>query len=95
MASKFRIAPDVRYRIIGDEAVVVRQAHGDVLVLNEVAARVLQLVGQGLLGSEITLQIAEEYEAPEPDICSDVEAFLSELEGLEIVESLDNGGDAR
>ena len=36
-------APDVRFRIVDREAVVVRQTGAEVLVLSEVAARILAL----------------------------------------------------
>ena len=86
MSSSFKVAPDVRYRVIDDEAVVVRQREGDVLVLNDVAARVLQLVGEGLSSSEIGDRLAGEYDAPDAAIRQDVEAFFGELEGLNVIE---------
>ena len=88
MSRSFRVAPDIRYRVIDDEAVVVRQREGDVVVLNQVAARVLQLVGEGLSPDEIGDRVAGEYEAPEATIRVDVEKFLAELEGLNVLERL-------
>ena len=52
MSSSYKVSPDIRYRVIDDEAVVVRQREGDVLVLNQVAARVLQLVDENLSGRD-------------------------------------------
>jgi hypothetical protein len=92
MSSSFRIAPDVRYRVIDDEAVVVRQREGDVLVLNQVAARVLQLVGENLSPSEIGDRVVEEFEAPAKAIREDVERFLDELEKLDVLERLEAAG---
>ena len=88
MSRSFRVAPDIRFRVIDDEAVVVRQREGDVVVLNQVAARVLQLVGEGLSPDEIGDRVAGEYEAPEATIRVDVEKFLAELEGLNVLERL-------
>jgi hypothetical protein len=42
--TRYRLAPDVRFRVVGDEGVVVRQDAGEVLVVNGVAARVLELL---------------------------------------------------
>jgi hypothetical protein len=92
MSSSFRIAPDVRYRVIDDEAVVVRQREGDVLVLNQVAARVLQLVDENLSPTEIGDRVVEEYEAPAKAIREDVERFLDELEKLDVLERLEAAG---
>ena len=93
MSDSFRVAPDIRYRVIDDEAVVVRQQEGDVLVLNQVAARVLQLVGEGLSPDQIGDRVAGEYEAPEATIRNDVETFLAELESLNVLERLPATGD--
>ncbi|MFC2144534.1 PqqD family protein [Acidobacteriota bacterium] len=82
----FRVAPDVRYRLIDDEAIVVRQNEGDVLVFNDVAARVLQLVSEGLTPQQISDRAVEEYDAPEATIRDDVVKFLDELESLNVVE---------
>ena len=94
MSRSFTVAPDIRYRVIDDEAVVVRQREGDVLVLNQVAARVLQLVGEGLSPDEIGDRVTGEYEAPEAVIREDVEKFLAELEDLNVLERLPAAGDA-
>ena len=80
--------------VFNDEAVVVRQREGDVLVLNQVAARVLQLVSDGLLPSEIGDRVASEYEAPESVIRGDVEKFLEELEKLKILQRSPAAGEA-
>lgn len=94
MSITFKVSPDVRYRVIDDEAVVVRQGEGDVLVLNEVAARVLQLVGEGLSPSEIGDRLSSEYEAPEAAIRNDVDRFLEELVTLHVIERLPAAGGA-
>ena len=93
MSNSFRVSPEIRYRVIDDEAVVVRQREGDVLVLNQVAARVLQLVGEGLSPAEIGDRVVSEYEAPETTVREDVERFLGELEELDVIEKLPAVGD--
>lgn len=42
--TRYRLAPDVRFRVVSGEGVVVRQDAGEVLVVNGVAARVLELL---------------------------------------------------
>ena len=88
MSREFRITPEVRYRIIDDEAVVVRQGEGDVLVFNQVAARVVHLVGEGLDAQRIGDLLVDEYDAPEAAIRQDVDSFLRELEDLHVIEAL-------
>lgn len=94
MSTSFKVASDVRYRVIGDEAVVVRQGEGDVLVLNEVAARVLQLAGEGLSQDGIADRVAGEFEAREADLRGDVARFLAELEDLKVIERVPAAGEA-
>lgn len=86
MSRLFRVAPDIRYRVIDDEAVVVRQGEGDVIVLNQVAARVLQLVGEGLNTEKIGDMAVDEYDAPETTIRKDVKNLLDELVDLNVLE---------
>lgn len=86
MMASLKVSPNIRYRVIDDEAVVVRQREGDVLVLNQVAARVLQLVGEGLTPGLISDRLVGEYEAPEAAIREDVQRFLRELEELKVIE---------
>ena len=88
MSSSYRIAPEVRYRVIDDEAVVVRQREGDVLVFNQVAARVIQLVGKGLSSKQIGDRTVDEFDAPEELIREDVAKFFEELENLNVIEPL-------
>ena len=86
MPVSFKVASSIRYRIIDDEAVVVRQREGDVVVLNQVAARVLELVGANLSPDEMVAALVEEYEADEETIRADVERFLAELQELRVIE---------
>jgi hypothetical protein len=88
MSKEFRISRDVRYRIIDDEAIVVRQREGDVLVFNQVASRMVQLVGEGLDVRQIGTQLADEFDAPEATIRQDVDTFFDELENLQIIEEV-------
>jgi hypothetical protein len=86
VTKSYRVARDIRYRVIDDEAVLVRQTAGDVLVLNEVAARVLELAGEGLSADQIGDRVAGEFDAPEDVIRSDVGEFLEQLAELEVLE---------
>jgi len=75
----FRIRKAVRYRIVDREAVVVRQDSGEVMVLNEVGARVLALLAEGLSPSEIARRIPEEFEVTPEQADEDVKLYLDEL----------------
>jgi len=78
-ATILRRSPDVRYRILDGEAVVVHQASGEVLGLNEVGARLLDsLDGRRTLG-ELMAAIQPEYAVEAEVFARDSLAFLAEL----------------
>ncbi|HEX6864341.1 MAG TPA: PqqD family protein [Thermoanaerobaculia bacterium] len=74
-----RPAPDVRYRIVDGEAVVVRQKSAEVLVMSEVAARILALAdGTRPVGAWVEA-LASEFEVERETLERDVLRFAAEL----------------
>ncbi|MEA2561556.1 MAG: hypothetical protein QOH06_3060 [Acidobacteriota bacterium] len=81
-----RPAPDVRFRIVDGEAVVVRQKSSEVLVMSEVAARILALAdGIRPIGAWVE-ELAAEYEVDRGTLEQDVLRFAAELAGEGILE---------
>jgi hypothetical protein len=81
-----RPASDVRFRIVDGEAVVVRQKSSEVLVMSEVAARILALAdGIRPIGAWLDL-LADEFEVDRPSLERDVLRFAAELAGEGILE---------
>lgn len=75
---------DIRYRTIDREAVVVRQRAAEVLVLSDVASRILDLAdGAAPVGAWVEA-LAAEYAVPKAELTKDVLEFTAELarEGL-------------
>jgi len=84
--SVLRPAPDVRFRIVDGEAVVVRQKSSEVLVMSEVAARILALAdGIRPIGAWLDL-LADEFEVDRASLERDVLRFAAELAGEGILE---------
>jgi len=83
----FALRRDVRYRLVLDEAVVIRQDAAEVLGLNFVGARVLELIAGGSAKNEILERLVEEFDVAPEELQSDVEAFIAELIELGVVES--------
>ena len=54
---------------------VVRQTNAEVLVLNEVGARILELVDEGLSHDQLVERLTDEFEAPAADVAQDAESF--------------------
>jgi hypothetical protein len=82
----FRHRGDVRYRIIDEEAVVVRQEAGEVLGLNETAARLLDLIDAKRKVSDLIDAMAEEFAIDRTPLEKDVMKFLKELLDAGLIE---------
>lgn len=78
-SSILRPARDLRFRRIDDEAVVVRQRAGEVLVLNETAARLLELADGRSRVADWVEVLAVEYEVERDLLERDVLAFTIDL----------------
>ena len=82
----FRKSSDARYRNLGGEGIVVRQAAGEVLVLSEVGARVLDLLAAGTPIGGLLDVLAAEYEVDRATLERDVIAYLQQLLDAGVVE---------
>ena len=77
---------DVRYRVVGEEAVVVRQAAAEVIALNDVGARILELVDANQTVGELIDTMENEYDVPREELTRDVEHFIDAMRDAGIVE---------
>lgn len=84
--TSFRKRADVRYRKVGGEGVVVKQAAGEVLVLSEVGARVLDLLEAGVGVDGLLRTLAGEYDVDQATLERDVLVHLQELFDAEVIE---------
>lgn len=84
----FRTRPDVRFRTIADEGVIVRQEAGEAIVVNEVGARILELLRDGLATSQVIDRLKEEYEVKEAELGEHVTHYLTELERAGVIEPI-------
>jgi len=86
-AARFRLRPDVRYRIIDGEAVVIRQDDAEVVVLNGVGARVLELVHAAKPVSALLEVLCAEYQVSQKELERDIFGFLEELLAAGVIEA--------
>lgn len=82
--------PNMVARKIADEYLLVpiqRQVAdlGAVYALNEVGARVWELLGQGMQQEGICVQIESEFDAPPEQIRDDVARFLAQMKEIQAV----------
>lgn len=84
--SVLRLRSDVRFRVVDQEAVVVRQSAAEVLVLNEVGARILGLAdGAAPVASWIDT-LAGELDVDRATLERDVLEFAAELSEAGLLE---------
>jgi hypothetical protein len=83
-----RRRPDVRYRRIEGEAVVIRQSAAEVLVLNGVGASVLDLADGSRPVSAWIDVLALEFGADRETVARDVLEFAAEAEEAGLLEAL-------
>jgi hypothetical protein len=76
---RLRARRDIRFRTIGEEGVVIRQEAGEVLVVNEVGARVLALLDGRCSVDALVARLAEEFEVDAAVLRRDLAAYLEEL----------------
>lgn len=82
----FRKCSDARYRNIGGEGIVVRQTAGEVLVLNDVGVRVLDLLATGGPVHSVVDALAADYEVDTATAEHDVLAYAQELLEAGVIE---------
>ncbi|MEM8932409.1 MAG: PqqD family protein [Acidobacteriota bacterium] len=82
----FRRCRDVRFRVVDREAVVLRQQAGETLVLNEVGARILEILDGGASLADTAERLASEFDVQIEQATRDAEVFADELVAAGILE---------
>ncbi len=86
LTTTFRKRPDVRFRNIGGEGIVVMQSSAEVLVVSEVGARVLELIESGNAVGGILTAISAEYDVDSAVLEHDALAYLQQLLDADVIE---------
>ncbi len=86
--TRWRRASDVRFRVVGDEGVLVRQSSGEAIVVDEIGAKILELLREGQTAGELVRRLETEYEVEPRRLAEDVDRFLDELLEAGVVERL-------
>jgi len=75
---RFRRHPDVAFRVIGGQAVIVVPATQSMHTLNEVGTFIWQKC-EGRTADEVVAAVVEEFEVDDATARADLEAFAREL----------------
>jgi hypothetical protein len=87
----WKLSPDVVFRDLEREAVILDLASGTYFGLNEVGTRVWRLVDEGRHPCEIVDMMAAEYAADRETIARDVERLLEDLRTRRLIVSAQTG----
>ena len=79
---------DVRFRIIDREAVVLRQEAAETMVLNEVGARILELLDGRTAVAEVIDQLEQEFAVDRAELEIDCHKFVDHLTQRGVLEEL-------
>lgn len=82
-----RLRKSVRFRAIAGEGVILSQDRGEVLVVNGVGTRVVELLQHDSTLDDIVATLHKEHEVEVSTLRKDICAFLEELEQAEVLES--------
>jgi len=74
-----RVAPDLVWRLLDDNAVVVSPRAGEVRVLNRVGTIIWQLLIEEFSPSEIESYLVTHFNVERQDARSDLDAFFNDL----------------
>ena len=90
---QLHIAPNVRFRLIGDEAVILNQQENLVYVANELGGRILELLREEPAIEQLLQRLLEEYAIDPATLRRDVEEYLNELHGFGVLTTLPERGE--
>lgn len=93
-SDNFKTLPDIRFRVIAGEGVIIRQNVGEAIVVNEVGARILELLREDMSTLDLIEKMALEFDVGRDELKQDVYPYLAELESAGVVEktSLEKDG---
>ena len=78
--------PDVRYRDVGDEGIIVSQDQGEVVAVNQVGARLLSLIDGNRSFAQIMELMRREFDVSEETLTADSRAYVGELVSTGVLE---------
>ena len=80
------LSPQVRYRAVDDEGVLVHLENGRVVVVNEVGLHIVQQLKKPITRSDLAMSIAAEFEVSSAQATEDLDLFLAELDQDQILD---------
>ncbi len=83
----FKPHPDVVFKLLDDEAVLVHLGTNRIFTLTETGARFWQLLTEGQDRSAIEDQLLDEYDVTRPELVAEIDSLARQLAAEGLVES--------
>jgi hypothetical protein len=87
-----RVAPDVLFRLVSDEGVLVNLNTEMYLGLNPVGARMWSVLSEASSIQAAYEQLLREYEVDPSELRRDLEEFIAQLHAHHLIETRPDGG---
>ena len=84
--SKFKLLADVRFRVVDDDGVIIRQSEGEVILVNELGGQILTLIQQQQSLTDIVAALKARYSAEPTEVMEDTRAFLKEMLTSQVID---------
>lgn len=84
---RLALCPQVRFRAVDEEGVIVHTERGVVIVVNAPGLRTLELIREQGSRRAVIERLAAEYDAPEATIVADLDAFLDQMRAQQLLEA--------
>lgn len=91
LTSILKTRGDVRFRIVGGEAVVVQQQDARVMSLNETGTYLLSALDGNRTVADILARMPDEYDVAPETLQADALRYLDELLAAHVIEPVDGG----
>lgn len=82
----YKISSDILLQEVSDEMVMLNLADGQYYGLNEIGARIVQLMSQGEDMASITLTLLEEFDVERTVLERDVQKLIDDLQEHALIE---------
>lgn len=86
-SDRVRVAPDVLFRLVSDEAVLVNLKTEVYLGLNAVGSRMWTILGAASSIEAAYGTLLQEYDVDPAQLRSDIEEFVEQLAGQQLIET--------
>ena len=84
---RLALCPQVRFRAVDQEGVIIHTERGVVIVVNALGLRTLELIREQGSRRAVIERLTAEYDAPEAAIAADVDAFLDQMREQQLLEA--------